>query len=84
MYALAIKRGWIAETRWRFADWIGKSSNYMVDFSLTRLMTGGYTRIYIYTYIHIFYIHIHIFYIHIHVVFYIHIHIIYTYTSVYI
>ena len=77
MYALAIKRGWIAETRWRFVDWIGKSSNYMVDFSLTRLMTGGYTHIHtyiLYTYTCILYTYTYYIYIYISIYMYIYIH----------
>ena len=78
MYALVIKRGWIAETRWRFVDWIGiiieLHGGFFIDtFDDRRVHTHTY--IYIYIYIHILYIHMHIFHIHIHI-FYIHIHII--------
>ena len=56
MYALVIKRGWIAETRWRFVDWIGiiieLHGGFFIDtFDDRRVHTHTYIYIHIHTYI---------------------------------
>jgi hypothetical protein len=65
MYALVIKRGWIAETRWRFVDWIGIIIELHGGFFID---TFDDRRVHTHTYIYI-YIHIHTYIIHNHTVF---------------
>jgi hypothetical protein len=85
MYALVIKRGWIAETRWRFVDWIGiiieLHGGFFIDTFDDRRV---HTHTYIYTYTYIYYIYICIYSIYIYI-YSIYIYILYyKYTSVYI